>query len=265
MTSKENKNLTMKRNRETKERMLKIRRDCGFKRYLQLTSNGHYILSRFIRDSIPVIRSRGFWHKETLCVRALISNIGIIGDKLNEFDIILPNIDMSMSLEVKLATNSYFVALDDLFKRKPSFNKVSVYPQFEYAEFLDEEVEKMVLSRLSKLEIDFLDIRIKIRNPRLLINPSVKKLSAHQEFFTMNYFPDLLGLESIIFPDFDWSHDDMQRITGMSNNLAAYSVDKSVVLRIARNSSVKELTITSDLVSEALSNQYSIEKLNIYC
>jgi hypothetical protein len=169
--------------------------------------------------------------REAFCIRALELNMRDIGDNLTELKIYLPNGHAEMSPELESATIFYFSALDAFFKTKSTFEKVSVYIYTETAiysgnvivgyedliyefteKFLSEDVERRIMSMLSKLTIDFLDICFKIQNPYLLVNPSVRKISANHHFISSEVFPNLPNLNTIVF-----SGDYLDEYTG--NNI----------------------------------------------
>ena len=229
ISSKELNAMTEKRNR--KNRLLKIREHCGFKIYLQLTSNGYQIFSSSIRDPIRNYNYRvtqtefEFLKEETLCVRALENNIHDISDKLTELHISVPIINVDVSPELESALNSYFAALDSLFIKKSSFQKMSIvniHKSLHHIsqEYLRQDVEIRIFNQLSQLTINHIEIQVKLRNPQLFVNPSIKKLSAHQQFFTMSNFPVFSNLSSIIFPEFDWVHSDINR---RASNLLSFT------------------------------------------
>jgi hypothetical protein len=141
-------------------------------------------------------------NKETLCIRALGSNIDDVGEKLTELNIVLPSVNVEITPELELATSSYFAALDSLVEKKRNFRKVSVYSgdvlitknitsYMLKEEFFYRKVETKIFNILSRLTIDFLDIRFKVHDPSSLVNPSVKKLSAHQLFTKFDNYPKL--------------------------------------------------------------------------
>jgi hypothetical protein len=209
--------------RNNEKRLPLIRNHCGFKQYFQLTSNGHLILSKSIKDPLSnlgkVQNPTQFIDEKTLCIRALRSNIWNITDKLTTLQIYLPDTTVELSPELERATESYFEILNDLFKAKKNFEKVSVFTLSQNVDemrpkFLHQEHEKKLFEQLSPLNIDFIDIQFKVHNPQLFVNPSIKKLGAHQQFFTSHNYPVLSNLNSVTYPPIYWSHPNMQGIAG---------------------------------------------------
>ena len=144
--------LTEKRN--NKNRLLRIGEYCGVRHYFHLTSNGYHILSESIYDPLTETldnqNSTEFLKGMTQCIQALRSNIRHITDKLTNIHIYLPNINLELLPELVATIDSYFIALDDLFKAKRNFQKVSVFGiqqniEVCNTEFLHEEYEKRVL------------------------------------------------------------------------------------------------------------------------
>jgi hypothetical protein len=136
---------------------------------------------------------------ESLCVRALLSNIREIGDRLTELTITLPSIVCGRSSELSPAIIFYFEELEALFKKKSIFKKLSLLSSQGSCDYLHSKVEKKIFELLSKLTIDYIDIQFTVKNPKLLVNPYIRKIRSNQEFF-LNYLPDLSGLSAVVFP-----------------------------------------------------------------
>jgi hypothetical protein len=232
MVSKELNKMTENRNK--RNRLIKIRKYCGFDLYTQLTSSGYQVVSKNIHDN----RFGAYYGhsttqvliKETFCTRALTSNFRDIGHKFTELNLIVPSVIAERSQELDNAVVSYFKALDRLLEKKSIFQKVSVTSihvvddgrsiVYRFTEeYTYQNVESMIIDRLSRLTIDYIIFQFKIRNPHLFVNPTVKKLSAQGKFFSTDNYSDLKNLSSILYPKFDIIHVGLLRLRSKLHRL----------------------------------------------
>ena len=224
MTSTYLKAVTRKKNER-----IRLLKHCGSRAFLHLTSNGHHLLSESISDfpTHEKLEDTDFIKRKALCIRALEANIHDIGDRLTELEIYFPDnpyLHSPLSPEVKSAVQDYLKALEALFKKKSSYQKVSMFsgqtrlwPRYLESRFKDvgrhnsfvpQDIEEWIIRVLPGLKIDFLDIGFRMHRPHLLVNPSIKKFSASVGFSRETY-PSFPALNIVVFQGND--HVDYSR------------------------------------------------------
>jgi hypothetical protein len=185
--------------RNKHNRQLRMKEHCGVGKYLDMTSNGYFLFTSSIGSTnFQNINVLDILKQDTLCNRALTSNIREISERLTQLTIRLPSVNIILSAEVISAIDSYFESLIALFKSKSSFKKITVLASGEWGpRHLHEQSEERLFKIFSQLSINELILRAKLRNPDRLMNPTMRKISAQEEFFqNINSYPGLPNLQS---------------------------------------------------------------------